>query len=203
MKILKLFFIINLIIPFAYSAECDSSEPPIIKYTHNQIDNYLFTKVDVSPYNSGGEWIDYCFKNSLIVTDSFGNNKSLLWFEREFLHHDSWKYIASFKGSFSVNNKSSGENYSVYELGSGGTIGSSINVFMTFPKFKSVFNSFVTLEEINEKGIVVSEKNFNEESLKGCLDSLSNATWPHNKVEYVFGNGEFYKRIIKEGGCIE
>jgi hypothetical protein len=201
---MRLFLIFAFLMsPLVFSADCDSTEPPIIKYSHKQIDDYLFTTVDVSPYNLEGEWVDYCFANSLIVTDSSGKNKSLLWFEREFLHDDFWQYTALFKGSFSGTNKTFTEKYSVYELGSGGSIGSSINVFMTYPEFKSVFDNFVTLEEIKENGLIVYEKNFNEDSLKSCWDSLSNATWPYNKVEYLFNDGKFFKRIIKEGLCNE
>ncbi len=201
---MRLFLILSLISPLVLSEpECDIQEPPIIKYSHKQIDDYLFTTVDVSPWNLEGEWVDYCFTSSLIVTDSSGKNKSLLWFEREFLYDNNWQYTALFRGSFSGANKSSREKYSVYELGSGGSIGSSIHVFMTHPEFKEIYADYFFLEEIKENGIIVHEKNYNMDSLKSCWDSLSNASWPRNKVEYSFSDGDIFERIIKEGLCNE
>ena len=195
-------FSLSLISSYVFSApECDPEEPPIIKYSHNQIDDYLFTSVDVSPYNSAGEWIDYCFKNSFVVTNSSGKNKLLLWFQREALFEEHWMYTSALRGSFNGTDLSSKQHYSVFELGSGGSIGSKFNVFMTYPSFKLVYENYVLLKEIIKDGIIVIERNLDSDALKECWDDFSMATWPVNEVEYTFNNGDLNKKIIKEGKC--
>ena len=200
---------IRLLFPFMIFAslevfsgpECDPQEPPIISYSHNQIDNYLFTAVDVSPYNRPGEWIDYCFNNSFIVTDSSGKNKLLLWYQREALYEAPWMYTSALKGSFNGTNKNSKQNYSVFELGSRGNIGSSINVFMTYPSFKLVYENHALLNDITSNGIIVRARHLDSDALKECWDDFAMADWPVNEVEYTFNNGEMSKKIITAGQC--
>jgi hypothetical protein len=58
-----------LLSPFvAGEPSCDLDEPPVIEYEHYQIDDYLFTYAGVSPYDSSGEWTDWCASSYFIAT---------------------------------------------------------------------------------------------------------------------------------------
>ena len=196
---MKKFLALLLLSPLLVSdpAKCPNIEPPIIEYKHFQIDAYLFTHAGINPYTRGR--VDYsCIDSYFIVTKP---KQSIPWYKQDVLFEDSDFKDVSFIGSMSNKNKDIEEKYSIFEaFTGGGAAGPAVMVFMTSPELKLVFmhEFYLNKESVNLNSFTGLERTPNV--LEKC-GWISMADWPADEVSYIFNNGDYTRKIIKEGAC--
>ena len=196
---MKKFLALLLLSPLLVSdpAKCPNIEPPIIEYKHFQIDAYLFTHAGINPYTRGR--VDYsCIDSYFIVTKP---KQSIPWYKQDVLFEDSDFKDVSFIGSMSNKNKDIIENYSIFEgFPHGAAAGPIVMVFMTSPELKLVFmhEFYLNKESVNLNSFTGLERTPNV--LEKC-GWISMADWPADEVSYIFNNGDYTRKIIKEGAC--
>lgn len=177
---------------------CDLTEPPLIEYKHYQIDDYLFTYADVSPYDSSGKWTDWCASSYFIATKPNYSKDFLPWYRQDAIFEYSFRDV-SFVGSMKNTRKDEEEAYSIFEGDTFGNSGPILMVFMTNPEFKIVFKEHVYIDKEN-----ISLNSFTSyertENIDKCGD-VSMATWPYDTFRYTFNNGKYTKKIVKIGQC--
>ena len=189
-----------LLAPFVASEpSCDLDEPPVIEYEHYQIDDYLFTYADVSPYDSSGEWTDWCASSYFIATKPSYSKDFRPWYRQNVLFENSFRDV-SFIGLMKNTYKDEEDAYAIFEGDTFGNSGPIVMVFMTSPEFKLVFKNMVNIdkEKISLNSFISSKRT---ENIEKCGD-VSMATWPYDTFRYTFKNGEYTKQIIKEGQCL-